>query len=87
MQTGTSICKPGAHALTGMALRPVRGQFVRWASRLLHHGGSAFPGKVVERFDPTFLSRTAEHIAARRGAVCLRYERQDHHHPHGRHDA
>lgn len=34
------------------------GKSVRWASRLLHHGGSAFPGKVVERFDPTFLSRT-----------------------------
>lgn len=37
---------------------PLVGKSVRWASRLLHHGGSAFPGKVVERFDPTFLRRT-----------------------------
>ena len=31
---------------------------MRHASRLLHHGGSALPGKVVERIDPGFLART-----------------------------
>ncbi|NEG54925.1 DUF1727 domain-containing protein [Bifidobacterium sp. SMA15] len=37
---------------------PLIGKGVRWASRLLRHGGSAFPGKVVETIDPTFLART-----------------------------
>ncbi|PLS26748.1 glutamate ligase [Bifidobacterium anseris] len=37
---------------------PLLGKSVRWASRVTHHGGSAFPGKVVERVDPTFLHRT-----------------------------
>lgn len=36
---------------------PAIGKGVRWASRLLHHGGSAFPGKVIETIDPGFLSR------------------------------
>ena len=31
---------------------------MRAASRLAHGGGSAFPGKIVERIDPQFLSRT-----------------------------
>ena len=37
---------------------PTLGKGVRWASRITHHGGSAFPGKVVERVDPGFLRRT-----------------------------
>lgn len=37
---------------------PTIGRAVRYASRLLHHGGSALPGKVVERIDPGFLART-----------------------------
>lgn len=37
---------------------PLIGKAVRTASRLAHGGGSAFPGKIVERIDPQFLSRT-----------------------------
>ncbi|WEV72576.1 MurT ligase domain-containing protein [Bifidobacterium sp. ESL0790] len=37
---------------------PTIGKAVRGLSRLLHHGGSAFPGKVVEGIDPGFLART-----------------------------
>ncbi|WEV46531.1 MurT ligase domain-containing protein [Bifidobacterium sp. ESL0690] len=37
---------------------PTIGKAVRRLSRLLHHGGSAFPGKVVETIDPDFLART-----------------------------
>lgn len=37
---------------------PLIGKTVRAASRLAHGGGSAFPGKIVERIDPQFLSRT-----------------------------
>ena len=37
---------------------PLIGKSVRWASRLLRHGGSAFPGKIAEQLDPTFLART-----------------------------
>ncbi|WP_314685817.1 MurT ligase domain-containing protein [uncultured Bifidobacterium sp.] len=37
---------------------PILGRLARLASRLLHHGGSAFPGMVVERIDPGFLPRT-----------------------------
>ncbi|WEV60021.1 MurT ligase domain-containing protein [Bifidobacterium sp. ESL0728] len=37
---------------------PTIGKAVRGLSRLLHHGGSAFPGKVVEMIDPGFLART-----------------------------
>ena len=37
---------------------PLIGKAVRAASRLAHGGGSAFPGKIVERIDPQFLSRT-----------------------------
>jgi len=37
---------------------PLIGKAVRAASRLAHGGGSAFPGKIVERIDPDFLSRT-----------------------------
>lgn len=39
-------------------LTPVLGKFIRWGTRLLRHGGSAFPGKVVEGFDHGFLART-----------------------------
>ena len=31
---------------------PLIGKAVRAASRLAHGGGSAFPGKIVERIDP-----------------------------------
>ena len=34
------------------------GRFVRFASRVTKHGGSAFPGKIVEKIDPGFLART-----------------------------
>lgn len=37
---------------------PTIGKAVRGLSRLLRHGGSAFPGKVVEGIDPGFLART-----------------------------
>lgn len=37
---------------------PLIGKAVRAASRLAHGGGSAFPGKIVERIDPQFLART-----------------------------
>ncbi|MCO6558737.1 MAG: DUF1727 domain-containing protein [Bifidobacterium sp.] len=37
---------------------PTIGKAVRGLSRLLRHGGSAFPGKVVETIDPGFLART-----------------------------
>ncbi|WEV68455.1 MurT ligase domain-containing protein [Bifidobacterium sp. ESL0769] len=37
---------------------PTIGKAVRGLSRLLRHGGSAFPGKVVEMIDPDFLART-----------------------------
>lgn len=57
--SGTSNANPvRTHAPWYGFATPFVGKSVRWASRLLHHGGSAFPGKVVERFDPTFLSRT-----------------------------
>ncbi|OIN61530.1 Mur ligase family protein [Bifidobacterium longum] len=34
------------------------GRFVRFASRVTKHGGSALPGKAVEKIDPGFLTRT-----------------------------
>ncbi|KAB8290955.1 Mur ligase family protein [Bifidobacterium avesanii] len=37
---------------------PTIGRLVRAAARLTRHGGSAFPGKVVEDIDPGFLART-----------------------------
>ncbi|RSX55174.1 glutamate ligase [Bifidobacterium dolichotidis] len=37
---------------------PAIGKAVRWAARVTRHGGSAFPGKVIERLDPGFLRRT-----------------------------
>lgn len=39
-------------------LTPSAGKMVRRLSRLAGHGGSAFPGKVVEGLDPGFLART-----------------------------
>lgn len=41
-----------------MFATPAIGKLVRAAARVTRHGGSAFPGKVVERIDPTFLART-----------------------------
>ncbi len=40
------------------AVTPTVGRLARVASRLLRHGGSAFPGMVAERIDPGFLPRT-----------------------------
>lgn len=53
---------------------PLIGKAVRAASRLAHGGGSAFPGKIVERIDPQFLSRTLAQLPL--GVVArLRHER------------
>ncbi|KAA8820975.1 Mur ligase family protein [Bifidobacterium vespertilionis] len=41
---------------------PAIGRAVRTLSRLTHHGGSALPGRVVERIDPGFLSRTLSRL-------------------------
>ncbi len=46
-------CKPWYAFATVAA-----GRFVRFASRVTKHGGSALPGKVVEKIDPGFLTRT-----------------------------
>ena len=46
-------CKPWYAFATVAA-----GRFVRFASRVTKHGGSALPGKVVEQIDPGFLTRT-----------------------------
>ena len=40
----------------------VIGRCVRHLARLTHHGGSALPGKVVERIDPGFLARTLSQL-------------------------
>ncbi|WP_029678267.1 Mur ligase family protein [Bifidobacterium sp. 7101] len=45
------------------------GKAVRLVSRLSHHGGSALPGKVVERIDPGFLARTLSGLP--RGVVLV----------------
>ncbi|WP_267399214.1 MULTISPECIES: Mur ligase family protein [unclassified Bifidobacterium] len=45
------------------------GKAVRLVSRLSHHGGSALPGKVVERIDPGFLARTLSELP--RGVVLV----------------
>ena len=45
------------------------GKVVRLVSRLSHHGGSALPGKVVERIDPGFLARTLSGLP--RGVVLV----------------
>ncbi|MFT8533507.1 MurT ligase domain-containing protein [Bifidobacterium aquikefiri] len=39
-------------------LIPILGKSIRALSRLTRHGGSAFPGKVIEACDPDFLART-----------------------------
>lgn len=36
------------------------GKSIQNALQLLHHGGSAFPGKIIEKIDPHFLARTLE---------------------------
>ncbi|MBT1163260.1 DUF1727 domain-containing protein [Bifidobacterium felsineum] len=41
-----------------MFATPAIGKLVRVASRITKHGGSAFPGKIVETIDPGFLTRT-----------------------------
>ena len=47
---------------------PLIGKAVRGASRLLRHGGSAFPGKIVEQIDPRFPRPHARRPAVWRGA-------------------
>lgn len=37
---------------------PLLGKGIRLLSRLTRHGGSAFPGKIVESLDPDFLARS-----------------------------
>ncbi|AKV55690.1 UDP-N-acetylmuramoylalanyl-D-glutamate--2, 6-diaminopimelate ligase MurE [Bifidobacterium actinocoloniiforme DSM 22766] len=49
--------KPRRRPWYGFLALPA-GKAARALSRLTHHGGSALPGKVVERLDPTFLART-----------------------------
>lgn len=39
-------------------MMPLIGKTIRAISRLLRHGGSALPGKIVEQLDPGFLART-----------------------------
>ncbi|KAB8288303.1 glutamate ligase [Bifidobacterium ramosum] len=46
------------HAAWNAFATPAIGKLVRVAARATRHGGSAFPGKVVERIDPGFLART-----------------------------
>lgn len=66
VQQQTVIARPASAAESTPASKrpwyafatPTIGRAVRHASRLLHHGGSALPGKVVERIDPGFLART-----------------------------
>ncbi|KFJ00517.1 MurE UDP-N-acetylmuramoylalanyl-D-glutamate--2, 6-diaminopimelate ligase [Bifidobacterium porcinum] len=66
VQQKTVIARPASAAESTPAPKrpwyafatPTIGRAVRHASRLLHHGGSALPGKVVERIDPGFLART-----------------------------
>ena len=66
VQQQTVIARPASAAESTPAPKhpwyafatPTIGRAVRNASRLLHHGGSALPGKVVERIDPGFLART-----------------------------
>lgn len=41
---------------------PLVGKAVRAAARITRHGGSAFPGSVVERIDPNFLRRTLHRL-------------------------
>jgi len=38
------------------------GRLIRFASRITKHGGSALPGKVVEKIDPGFLSRALDQL-------------------------
>lgn len=46
-----------SHALIPTVLTPAVGKAVRAAARL-RGGGTAFPGKVVEKLDPGFMART-----------------------------
>ena len=58
---------PSRHWYSFLALPA--GKAVRVLSRLTRHGGSALPGKVVERIDPTFLARTLSRLP--RGVVLV----------------
>jgi UDP-N-acetylmuramyl tripeptide synthase len=42
---------------------PAIGKLVRMLARIAHHGGSALPGRVVERIDPGFLARTLDEMS------------------------
>ncbi|WP_445340791.1 MurT ligase domain-containing protein [Bifidobacterium sp. ESL0820] len=74
MRSKTSKAQPADQP--GRPRRPWRsllallvGKAVRHVSRLSHHGGSALPGKVVERIDPGFLARTLSGLP--RGVVLV----------------
>ena len=74
MRSTTSNAQPADQP--GRPRRPWRsllallvGKAVRLVSRLSHHGGSALPGKVVERIDPGFLARTLSGLP--RGVVLV----------------
>ena len=74
MRSKTSKAQPADQP--GRPRRPWRsllallvGKAVRLVSRLSHHGGSALPGKVVERIDPGFLARTLSGLP--RGVVLV----------------
>ena len=74
MRSTTSKAQPADQP--GRPRRPWRsllallvGKAVRLVSRLSHHGGSALPGKVVERIDPGFLARTLSGLP--RGVVLV----------------
>ena len=41
---------------------PALGKLVRVAARLTRHGGSALPGRVIERLDPGFLARMLDRL-------------------------
>ena len=54
---------PGSGRRTAIGLAtPLIGKAVRVATRFTGHGGSAFPGEVIERLDPGFLRRTLSQL-------------------------
>ncbi|MBW3093137.1 DUF1727 domain-containing protein [Bifidobacterium sp. 82T10] len=56
-QAGTGVPTPARGPWNSFAT-PTIGKLVRAAARVTKHGGSAFPGRIVERIDPGFLART-----------------------------
>lgn len=66
--SGEGVPEPGRRHWYSFLALPM-GKVVRLLSRLTGHGGSALPGRVVERIDPTFLARTLSHLP--RGVVLV----------------